>query len=99
MKIRLSVNGEAATAVLNSSAAAQLVPSRNLEDYAVVERTAPPPRKAPQAGTSAGTTPKKGDITYYTPWRNMEIFVRDDSANAPWPVQLGTIESILKLNG
>jgi hypothetical protein len=107
MKIRLSVNGEAATAVLNQSAAARdfaaLLPlALTLEDYAVVERIANLPRKLSLVGAPAGSTPVAGDITYYAPWGNVAIFVGGGNAYAKGLLPLGKVESglsVLAKNG
>lgn len=98
MKIGLYVNDDVAIAVLNDSAAArafaaQLPLSLVLEDYAHIERIATLPQPLPLAGSPAGTTPVKGDITYYAPWGNLAIFVTGASPYAKGSVSLGTVES------
>jgi len=99
MKIRMDVDGETVTAMLDDTATARdfaaLLPlSLTLEDYAVVERIAMLPRKLSLAGAPAGMTPKVSDITYYAPWGNLAIFVADnDNAYARGLVRLGRVET------
>lgn len=101
MKIRIVVDGESASAVLEDSAAgrdfAALLPlSLNLVDYARIERIADLPRRLSLAGAPDGIAAKAGDIAYYAPWGNLAIFI-DDGTPARGLVRLGRIESGLPL--
>lgn len=95
--IRIEINGEVATAILENSVAARdfasMLPMEiTLENYADIERIFYLPRKLDTTGEPAGMTPKRGDISYYAPWGNLAIFL-DEAAYARGLVKLGTIES------
>ena len=97
MKIRLTINGRVAKAILEDTAIAQdfasLLPlAIALKDYASTEKVADLPRSLSQTGAPAGYKPSVGDIAYYAPWGNLAIFYRDfDYANGL--VRLGRIVS------
>lgn len=101
MKIRIVVDGESASAVLEDSAAgrdfAALLPlSLNLTDYARIERIADLPRRLSLAGAPDGVAARAGDVAYYAPWGNLAIFI-DDGTHARGLVRLGHIGSGLPL--
>lgn len=101
MKIRIVVDGESASAVLEDSAAgrdfAALLPlSLNLTDYARIERIADLPRRLSLAGAPDGVAARAGDIAYYAPWGNLAIFI-GDGTHARGLVRLGHIGSGLPL--
>lgn len=82
MKIRLTINGHATSAMLDYNATARdflsLLPlTLTLEDYAATEKIAYPPRKLSTQGAPAGINPDIGDITYYAPWGNLALFYKD----------------------
>jgi len=82
MKIRLTINGHATSAMLDDNATARdflsLLPlTLTLEDYAATEKIAYPPRKLSTQGAPAGINPDIGDITYYAPWGNLALFYKD----------------------
>lgn len=84
MKIRLTVNGQGATATLYDNAAARdfaaLLPlSLTMEDYATIERVAGLPRKLSTQGAPDGMAPVAGELTHYAPWGNLAIFIQDRS--------------------
>ena len=98
MKIRMDVDGDVVTATLNDSTAARdfaaLLPlSLTLKDYADIERIADLPRKLSTAGAPAGMQPKTGDITYYAPWGNLAIFVKDGNGTSRGLVRLGHVDT------
>ncbi|QKO39866.1 hypothetical protein F0335_15640 [Serratia marcescens] len=81
MKIEIIVDGETATATLFDTPTgrdfASLLPlSLTLEDYADIERISNLPRRLSTAHAPDGMTPEAGDITFYTPWGNLAIFVQ-----------------------
>lgn len=81
MKIRLTVNGQSATATLYDNATARdfaaLLPlSLAMEDYATIERVAGLPRKLSTQGAPDGMAPVAGELTHYAPWGNLAIFIQ-----------------------
>ncbi len=97
MKIRMDVDGQPVIAMLDDTAAARdfakLLPlSLTLADYARIERIADLPKKLSTQGAPAGVTPSAGDLTYYSPWGNLAIFV-EGSDYARGLVRLGRVES------
>lgn len=100
MNIRLTINGQSATATLLDNATARdffsLLPmTLTLEDYAATEKIAYPPRKLSTEGAPAGIDPAVGDIAYYAPWGNLAIFYKDFRYSEGL-VRLGKIESGLE---
>jgi hypothetical protein len=84
MKIRLIVDGTAVPATLDASPSgrdfATLLPlTLTLTDYGDVEKISDLPRALSKEGAPAGMDPEVGDITYYAPWGNLAIFVKDFS--------------------
>ncbi|SPA32383.1 conserved hypothetical protein [Cupriavidus taiwanensis] len=84
MKIRLTVDGQSATATLYDNATARdfaaLLPlSLTMEDYATIERVAGLPRKLSTQGAPDGMAPVAGELTHYAPWGNLAIFIRGRS--------------------
>ena len=97
MKIRLTINGRVATAILDDTAIARdfvsLLPlALTLKDYASTEKVADLPRSLSQTGAPAGYKPSVGDIAYYAPWGNLAIFYRDFGF-AQGLVKLGRFDS------
>ena len=87
VKIRMTIDGRAATATLYDNATARdffsLLPlTLTLEDYASTEKIAYPPRKLSIQDAPAGIDPDVGDITYYAPWGNLALFYRDFAYSA-----------------
>jgi len=81
MRIRLLVGEQTATATLHDTPiardfASMLPLTLQFEQYAD-ERIAYLPRKLNREGAPSGMTPKTGDLTYYAPWGNLAIFMRD----------------------
>lgn len=96
MKIKITVNGQVATATLINCAAtkdfiAQLPLTVTLEDYASTEKITYLPKKLSISDSPAGFDPDVGDITYYAPWGNLAIFYRD-FGYASGLVNLGKID-------
>ncbi len=84
MKIRLTVNGQSASATLYDNATARdfaaLLPlSLTMEDYAGIERVSPLPRALSTQDAPAGMAPVAGELTHYAPWRNLAIFIKGRS--------------------
>ena len=81
MKIRLTIDGQSATATLydNSTArdfAALLPLSLTMDDYDTIERVSSLPRKLSTQGAPDGMAPVAGELTHYVPWGNLAIFVK-----------------------
>jgi len=81
MKIRLTVDGQSATATLYDNATARdfaaLLPlSLTMEDYATIERVSNLPRKLSTQGAPDGVAPVAGELTHYAPWGNLAIFIQ-----------------------
>lgn len=82
MKIRITVGDAELTATLVDSKTTQdfitLLPlTLTLEDYGNTEKISYLPRKLSTENAPAGFDPSVGDITYYAPWGNLAIFIRD----------------------
>lgn len=103
MKIRLSVDGQVATARLydNSTArdfAALLPLSLTLADYARIERIADLPQKLTRGGAESSVPVNAGDLAYYAPWGNLAIFVEDGTGNYTGDLmRLGAVETGLSV--
>ena len=97
MKIRLTINGQSATATLDDNPTARdflsMLPlTLTLEDYASTEKIAYPPRKLSTQGAPAGIDPEIGDITYYAPWGNLALFYKDFGYSAGL-IRLGRLDA------
>ena len=103
MKIRLSVDGQVATARLYDNATARdfaaLLPlSLTLADYARIERIADLPQKLSRGGAESSVPVKAGDLAYYAPWGNLAIFVEDGTGNYSGDLmRLGAVETGLSV--
>lgn len=100
MKIRIVVGSEAAVGELDDNAAAReflaMLPLKlTLTDYAATEKISDLPRKLSTESSPSGMAPIVGDITYYAPWGNLAIFIRDFS-HSRGLVKLGRITSGLR---
>lgn len=97
--IRITANGQVLTVRLSDSATTRdfvsLLPlDLILEDFGDAEKIAYLPRKLSTEGAPPAIDPVAGDVTYYAPWGNLAIFVRD-FRHSPGLVRLGVIESTL----
>ncbi|SOE35349.1 hypothetical protein SAMN05216519_1330 [Delftia acidovorans] len=99
MKIRMTVDGQVATATLRDNATARdfaaLLPlTLTLTDYARIERIADLPQRL-TSGSAESTVPvKAGDLAYYAPWGNLAIFVEDGTGNYTGDLmRLGAVET------
>lgn len=97
MKIRISFEGKAVTATLANSEAsrdfASMLPlDLTLKDHARTEKISDLPRKLSIQASPPGTTPVKGDISYYSPWGNLAIFY-NGFVYSPGLVKLGKMDS------
>lgn len=84
MKIRLTVDGETATASLYDNATARdfasLLPlTLTMEDYDTIERVSSLPRKLSTQGAPEGMAPVAGELTHYAPWANLALFIKPRS--------------------
>jgi len=84
MKIRLTVEGQVATATLYDNATARdfasLLPlSLTMTDYDSIERVSSLPRKLSTQGAPEGMAPVAGELTHYAPWGNLAIFTQPRS--------------------
>ena len=82
MKIRIRMNGNEVTATLIDNATsrdfASLLPlTLKLEDYGETEKIGYLPMKLSTEGAPPGSDPSVGDVSYYAPWGNLAIFLRD----------------------
>ena len=106
VKIRMTIDGRAATATLYDNATARdffsLLPlTLTLEDYASTEKIAYPPRKLSTLDAPAGIDPDVGDITYYAPWGNLALFYKDFGYSSGL-IRLGRFDNgvgIIQTNG
>ena len=101
MKIRLTVDGQTATATLYDNATARdfasLLPlSLTLEDYDVIERVSRLPRKLSTQGAPEGMQPMAGELTHYAPWGNLAIFT-EPRAYARSLLPLGKVDEGLPI--
>ena len=82
MKIRLKIEDTELTTTLIDSKTTQdfisLLPlTLTLEDYGSTEKISYLPKRLSTDDAPAGIDPSVGDITYYAPWGNLAIFIRD----------------------
>ena len=82
MKIRMTLKDTVITATLIDSKTTQdfmaLLPlTLTLEDYGSTEKISYLPKRLSTEDAPAGIDPSVGDITYYAPWGNLAIFIRD----------------------
>ncbi len=81
-KVRLTFGQKTAVVELNGNTAsrdfASLLPlTLKLEDYNNTEKISYLPRKLQTKGSPNSCDPVRGMFTYYAPWGNLAIFVRD----------------------
>lgn len=81
MRIRLTVDGQTATATLYDNATARdfasLLPlTLTMEDYDTIERVSSLPRKLSTQGAPEGMAPVAGELTHYAPWANLALFIK-----------------------
>jgi len=79
---KIIVNDKELTATLIDSKTTRdfitLLPlTLTLEDYASTEKISNLPKRLSTEDAPAGNDPSIGDITYYAPWGNLAIFIRD----------------------
>lgn len=82
MNITLKIGSQTLQATLTDSATTRdflsLLPlTLTSEDHGGTEKIASPPRKLSTQGAAAGSTPRAGDVAYYTPWGNLALRHRD----------------------
>lgn len=97
MRINILLEDAVVTATLADNSAARdlmaLLPLRlTLGDYGSTEKVSDLPQRLSTADTPAGYDPALGDITYYSAWGNLAIFIKD-FGYADGLVYLGTIDS------
>ena len=81
-EIYLECDGKEYSVSLNDSQEAkeflkQLPQELKFEDYGAFERIAYLTKKLAPAGPANGFTPLTGDLTYYAPWGNLAVFIKD----------------------
>jgi hypothetical protein len=67
----------------------------SFKDFAGAEKISYPPSKLSTQDAPNGYTPKKGDITCYSPWGNLAVFYKDREY-ASGLIHMGHIESSIK---
>lgn len=82
MKIKITIESTELTATLIDSKTTQdfisLLPlTLTLENYGDTEKISYLPRKLSTEDAPKGIDPSFGDLTYYAPWGNLAIFIRD----------------------
>jgi hypothetical protein len=82
MRIRITLEDTVLTATLVDSQTTQdfisLLPlTLTLGDYGSTEKVSDLPRRLSTEDAPEGIDPSIGDITYYAPWGNLAIFIRD----------------------
>jgi len=97
MQIKITVEDTELTATLIDSKTTQdfiaLLPlTLTLEDYGSTEKVSDLPKLLSTEDAPSGIDPSVGDITYYAPWGNMAIFIRDFGYSSGL-VLLGKIDS------
>ena len=83
-EIYLECDGKEYSVSLNESQEAkeflkQLPQELKFEDYGAFERIAYLTKKLAPVGPANGFTPLTGDLTYYAPWGNLAVFIKDQS--------------------
>lgn len=81
-EIYLECDGKEYSVSLNDSQEAkeflkQLPQELKFEDYGAFERIAYLTKKLTPAGAANGFTPLTGDLTYYAPWGNLAVFIKN----------------------
>lgn len=82
MDIYLESDGKESVIQLNESEEAKdflkMLPLElTFEDYGVFERISYLPKKLNLAAEAKGFTPLTGDLTYFAPWGNLAVFIKD----------------------
>lgn len=80
--IQIKVDGKAYAGGLNGNDAAKDFAAKlplklKFEDFGSTERISYLPKSLNLGSASRSCDPQKGDITYYIPWGNLAVFVRD----------------------
>jgi hypothetical protein len=96
MKVRITVEDAELTATLIDSKTTQdfiaMLPlTLTLEDYGSTEKISYLSKRLSTEDAPSGIDPSVGDITYYAPWGNLAIFIRDFGYSSGL-VLLGKIE-------
>lgn len=95
IKIRFDLNGTSVVAALEDNAStrsfvAMLPLTLKLDDYAGTEKIAYLPEELDIGDAPEGITPRQGDLTYYAPWGNLAIFIKDFRHSAAWSDSAGS---------
>lgn len=96
-KIRFTFDNKEIVVALEDNSGAesllkQLPLTLKFEDYSSTEKISYPPEKLDISRAPKSCTPKRGDLTYYSPWGNLAFFYRD-FRHSNGLVPLGRIES------
>jgi hypothetical protein len=101
--IEIKLDDEVITATLDDSPTvalfvAQLPLRLELKDYAMRKKIGFLPAKLNTKNAMSGSSPLRGDVSYYAPWGNVAIFYQN-SAYSPLLVRLGRVtQGIEQLN-
>ncbi|QGY32432.1 cyclophilin-like fold protein [Pantoea cypripedii] len=100
-KINIAIAGQNVHVALDDTPAArafiaQLPLTLRFEDYGTTEKISYLPNKLTTEGEPPGYTPVTGDFSYYAPWGNIAVFLKDFSYSRGL-VRLGHIESGLEV--
>lgn len=96
-KINIAIAGQNVRITLDDTPAAraliaQLPLTVRFEDYGATEKISYLSRKLTTEGEPSGYTPVSGDFSYYAPWGNIAVFLKDFSYSRGL-IRLGHIES------
>lgn len=96
-KIKFTFDDKEIIVILENNSGAesllkQLPLTLKFEDYNNTEKISYPPEKLDISRAPKSCTPKRGDLTYYSPWGNLAFFYRD-FRHSNGLVPLGRIES------
>lgn len=97
MTINIDLEGDNVRVALDDTPAARefisLLPlTLDFKDYGSTEKITYLPRKLSVKGEPSGYTPVSGDFSYYAPWGNIAIFLKDFGYSHSL-VKLGRVES------
>ncbi|WP_312655428.1 cyclophilin-like fold protein [Kluyvera ascorbata] len=100
-KINIAIGGQNVRVALDDTPSARAFIARlpltvRFEDYGSTEKISYLPRKLTTEGEPAGYTPVAGDFSYYAPWGNIAVFLKDFRYSQGL-IRLGHIESGLQV--
>lgn len=100
-KINIAIGGQHVRVALDDTPSAREFITRlplrvRFEDYGSTEKISYLPRKLTTEGGPVGYTPAAGDFSYYAPWGNIAVFLKDFRYSRGL-IRLGHIESGLEV--